>query len=214
MKHLRLVAFLLLFATTSTSILSAQTTFSYASPADDYLGFKKKKKKKKKSDSEYSLKEHLWYGGGLALGFAGGNGGSVFGIGVSPMVGYKIVGPLSAGPRLSIFFSSEKYVGYKAFNLFDSELSAFVRVRAFKGLFFQGELGTISDQYITGDNLGQPIKATRTRPSQYLGIGYNFSHGEGGAGTEISLMYDFFVADDVYSVDSPLQYRLAFTFNF
>ncbi|MCC6463142.1 MAG: hypothetical protein IT260_21920 [Saprospiraceae bacterium] len=181
--------------------------------ANDYLDYKKKKKKKKK-DSDYVLKDHLWYGAGLSLGFAGSNGASVFGLGVSPMVGYKIVGPLSIGPRLAVEFTSEKYAGYKAFNMVDLELSLFARVRVFKGLFVQGELGTVSDQYLTGNSQGQPVKTRQTRPAQYLGLGYNFANGEGGFGQEIAVLYDFYVADDVYTTQTPFQFRVAFTYGF
>lgn len=182
--------------------------------AEDYLDYKKKKKKKKKQESDYVLKDHLWYGAGLSLGFAGSNGASVFGLGVSPMVGYKIIGPLSIGPRLAVEFTSEKYVGYKAFNMVDVELSLFARVRVIKGFFVQGELGTVSDQYLVADNLGQPVKTRQTRPAQYLGVGYNFANGEGGFGQEIAVLYDFYVADDVYTTQTPFQFRVAFTYGF
>ncbi len=168
-------------------------------------------KKKKKSDS--NLKEHLWYGGGLALGFYGGSGYSEFDFGLSPMVGYKIIGPLSAGPRVSVLYSSLKFPGLKAYNLFDVELSLFARVRVFKGLFIQGEIGTVSDQYIYQDFQGYG-KGKRTRPAQYIGLGYNFANGEGGPGQEIAVMYDFYVANDVNAYEQPWQYRIAFTFGF
>ncbi len=192
--------------------LFAQYSFAEAS-ALDYFAAKKKKKKKKSGD--YVFKDHIWFGGGVSLGFAGYSGGSIFGIGVSPMAGYKIVGPLSAGPRLSVLFTSEKYTGYKAFNLLDTELSLFARVRIFKGLFAQGEIGTVWDQQVVGDPLTfQPVKTTLVRPAQYVGLGYNFSNGAGGVGQEIAIMYDFYVADDLYADQTPFQFRLAFTWGF
>jgi len=185
--------------------VSAQLSFASAVTPNG-LSYAKK--------DEYKFKDHLWFGAGLSLGFAGTSGASIFGIGISPMVGYKIVGPLSAGPRLSVLFTSEKYSGYKAFNLFDVELSLFARVRVFKGLFVQGEIGTVSDQQIVGNQLGQPVKNTLTRPAQYLGIGYNFTNGQGGGGQEIAIMYDFYVADDLYASQTPFQIRVAFTFGY
>lgn len=176
----------------------------------DYFDYKKKKKKK----SDYSLKEHLWYGGGISLGFAGTSGASAFGFGISPMVGYKVFGPLSIGPRLAIDFASQKFQGYKAINTVDLALSLFARVRVFKGLFIQGEIGTVSDQYIFQNGQGQLEKGTQTRPAQYVGLGYNFSNGEGGFGQEIAIMYDFYVAGDQYAIDTPFQYRFAITFGF
>lgn len=197
---------LFLWSLVSPANVSAQLSFANTVSPNGLL-YKKKK-------DEYKFKDHLWFGGGVSLGFAGTSGASIFGIGVSPMVGYKIVGPLSAGPRLSVLFTSEKYSGYKAFNLFDVELSLFARVRVYKGLFVQGEIGTVSDQQIVGNQFNQPVKNTLTRPAQYVGIGYNFTNGEGGAGQEIAIMYDFYVADDLYASQTPFQFRIAFTFGY
>lgn len=160
-----------------------------------------------------SFKDRLWYGGGLTLGFSGGSGYSLFAFGISPMVGYKVVGPLSVGPRLSILYTSQKYPGIKSFNLFDVELSLFARVKVYKGFFIQGELGTISDQYVylIGNDLA---KGTQTRPAQYVGLGYNFSNGNGGWGQELSIMYDFYIASDINAYEQPWQYRLSFTYGF
>ena len=194
--------------------LPAQAAITLKAP-DDYLSydeFKKKKKKKKKSD--YSLKDHLWYGGGIGLGFGSGFGYSQFGFGISPMVGYKIIGPLSMGPRISIDYTSVKYQGLGTYNLFDVELSLFARVKVFKGLFVQGEIGTVTDQYLGQDNTGNLEKVKRTRPAQYVGVGYNFSNGEGGFGQEISIMYDFYIASDINAIENPCQYRFAITFVF
>lgn len=215
MKRLRLkTTFLACFAAFLFLVpLHAQSSLAYS----DYgIGFSTPKKKKKKGDSKF--KDHLWYGGGLSLGFSAGqdffgNNYSVFGFGISPMVGYKIVGPLSVGPRVSILYTSQKYTGIKTFNLFDLELAMFARVRIFKGLFFQGELGMVSDQYPYVDNTGYQ-KGTRTRPAQNLGLGYNFSNGEGGMGQEIAIMYDIYIGNDINSYEQPWQYRIAFTYGF
>ncbi|TNE60761.1 MAG: hypothetical protein EP344_06710 [Bacteroidetes bacterium] len=210
MQHFRLsiVSFLLLTGLTlcTSAHLIAQNRLQYSAPV---AGFNLPDKK-----DAPSFKDRLWYGGGVTLGFSGGAGYSLFAFGVSPMVGYKIVGPLSAGPRLSLLYTSQKYPGVQTFNLFDVELSLFARVRVFRGLFIQGELGTLSDQYVYQDNLGQLGKDTRTRPAQYLGIGYNFSNGAGGVGQEIAVMYDFYVGNDINSYEQPWQYRLAFTYGF
>ncbi|MBP6828601.1 MAG: hypothetical protein KA165_18690, partial [Saprospiraceae bacterium] len=66
------------------------------------------------SDNSSDFKSRLWYGGNIGLNFYGYNGGNVFQIGVAPMVGYKIVEPLSVGPRVSILFASVKNPGFKA----------------------------------------------------------------------------------------------------
>lgn len=207
MKQLRVytsITILLFLLFTGVSVL-AQSTLRYTAPQ---AGFSVPKEK-----DGPSLKDRLWYGGGLTLGFSGGSGYSLFAFGLSPMVGYKIVGPLSAGPRVAVLYTSQKYPGFQTFNLFDVELSLFARVRVFKGFFVQGELGTISDQYIYEDSRGLG-KGTRTRPSQNLGIGYNFSNGMGGVGQEIAIMYDFYIANDINAFEQPWQYRLAFTYGF
>ena len=211
MKQLRLLSPVLLFALSTLvhSGLFAQSALAYTTPESNVSWYKKKKK------SGGNLKEHLWYGGGLALGFYGGSGYSEFDFGLSPMVGYKIIGPLSAGPRVSILYSSLKFPGIKAYNLFDVELSLFARVRVFKGFFVQGEIGTVSDQYVYQDPFsGELGKGKRSRPAQYVGLGYNFSNGEGGMGQEIAIMYDFYVANDINAYEQPWQYRIAFTYGF
>jgi len=82
----------------------------------------------------------LWFGGGVNIGFGGFNGYSSFNFGISPMVGYKIIGPLSAGPRVAYDFNSLKQRGYKSVTLNSFDFGAFVRCRVFRGLFVQGEL--------------------------------------------------------------------------
>lgn len=156
----------------------------------------------------------LWYGGGLGLGFSGFNGSSAFGVGVSPMVGYKIIEKVSVGPRLSFFFTSQRVPGYKAFNLFDTELTAFIRIRPYRGFFIQGEIGPGWDQGLYYDVNGNIIRDTERRTNQYVGIGYNFSNGQGGIGQEIAAFYNFAIANDIYSQEQPLSYRLAFTWRF
>ncbi|MBK6931209.1 MAG: hypothetical protein IPH12_10160 [Saprospirales bacterium] len=111
------------------------------------------------------------------------------------------------------FYTSQKYTGIQTFNLFDVELSLFARVKVYKGLFLQGEIGTISDQYVYEDNTGLG-KGSRTRPAQYVGLGYNFSNGAGGIGQEIAVMYDFYVGNDINAYENPWQYRIAFTYGF
>ena len=217
MKYLRFFSFVMILFMGLPFLpkASAQVGFSLSSADDgypDYPGFKKKKKKKKK-DSDYHLKDHLWYGGGFGLGFGSGYGYSQFGLGISPMVGYKIIGPLSAGPRLTIDYTSTKFQGIGTYNLFDIEASLFARVRVFKGLFVQGEIGTKSDKYLYDDWTGIK-KGTRNRPAQYVGLGYNFSNGEGGFGQELAIMYDFYVGNDINAYENPWQYRFAITFGF
>ena len=169
---------------------------------------------KKKSESSSDFKSRLWYGGGLALGFNGYNGGNVFSFGLSPMVGYKITPALSVGPRVSFLFTSVKVPGYKAVGLFDVDAGVFARVRVFRGLFIQGEA--------TNEWYQEPIfytdftteKDPRNRLNTRLGAGWNFSEGRGGGGSEIGIFYNFTVANDLETYQNPLEYRFGFTWNF
>lgn len=156
----------------------------------------------------------LWYGGGLSVGFSAFNNQSAFGIGVAPMVGYKFWGPLSAGPRVAVFFTSQKYPGAKAVGLFDLEAGAFLRCKVYKGFFLQGELSNSWEQE-PYEQIGNRItKRTYQRFNQYLGAGYNFGNGAGGPGSEISIHYNFAVANDLNAYQQPLDYRFTLTYGF
>ena len=199
-RMLRLVVAVLLLSTLTG--LSAQRS-PYTKTASD--------KEKKESKT---FKEKLWYGAGINLGFSGFNGTSAFGVGLSPMVGYKIVDRVSVGPRLSMFYTAQKVPGYKAFNLLDSELGAFLRVHVFRGFFLQGEVAQGWDQNLYYNDRGVIEKQTTTRLNQYVGAGYSFGQGRGGFSQEVALMYNFTIANDIYTNQSPLEYRLAFTYGF
>lgn len=160
------------------------------------------------------FKSRLWYGGNIGLNFFAYNGGNVFQIGIAPMVGYKIVEPLSVGPRVSLFFNSLKQPGFKAVGLFDVDAGMFVRCRVFRGLFIQGE---VSNEWYQNPIFyvdGTTDKETESRVNPRLGIGYNWSGGRGGAGSEIGIFYNFEVANDLETYENPLEYRFGFTWNF
>lgn len=169
--------------------------------------------KRRQKESSSDFKSRLWYGGGLALGFSGYNGGNVFSFGLSPMVGYKITPALSVGPRASFLFTSIKVPGYKAVGLFDVDAGIFARVKVFRGLFIQGEA--------TNEWYQEPIfysdfttdKDPRSRLNTRLGAGWNFGSGQGG-GSEIGIFYNFTVANDLDTYQNPLEYRFGFTWNF
>lgn len=190
-----------------TQSLSGQSALAYSEPKFGLASLGKK-------DEPRAFKDRLWYGGGLSLGFAGSGNSSVFGFGVSPMVGYKIIDQISVGPRVSVMYTYQKYTGLGSFNLFDLEMGMFARLRVYQGFFIQGEVGFISDQYIFQDQSFNLNKATRTRSAEYLGVGYNFANGQGGWGQEIAIMYDFFIGNDINSFENPWQYRLVFTYGF
>lgn len=173
----------------------------------------KSKKKSKKGENKTEFKDRLWYGGGVALGFSGYNGGNVFAFGLSPMVGYKITPAISVGPRVSALFTSIKVPRYKAVGLFDVDAGLFVRVKVFRGLFIQGE-GTnqwYQEPIFYSDLTTE--KDPRSRFNTRLGAGWNFGSGSGG-GSEIGIYYNFTVANDLETYQNPLEYRFGFTWNF
>ena len=57
--------------------------------------------------------ERLWYGGGFNLGFSrsaiGSLSGNTFFVGISPMVGYRIVHGLSVGPRIELQYFTGRF---------------------------------------------------------------------------------------------------------
>lgn len=168
--------------------------------------------------SEKSRKEQspflsrLWYGGGVNLGFSGLDGVNVFGFGLSPMVGYKIYGPFSAGPRVSLTYTSFKVRGGKALNVFDKEAGVFLRAKVFRGFFLQGELSHEWGNDIGIYSNGDLVKIKNQYDNQYLGAGYNF--GDGQAGSEIGIFYNLDAANDITGNRDPLEYRFGFTWKF
>ncbi len=168
-------------------------------------------KKKESKHSEFS--SHLWYGGNIGLNFYGFNGGNVFQIGVAPMVGYKIVEPLSVGPRVSFMFSSVKVPSFKAVGIIDVDAGLFMRLRIFRGLFIQGEVSNEWYQEPLFYSNGTTDKVSNSRVNPRLGLGWNWSEGR-GAGSEIGIFYNFAIANDLNTYQNPLDYRFGFTWNF
>ncbi|MDO8366276.1 MAG: hypothetical protein Q7T20_05720 [Saprospiraceae bacterium] len=165
-------------------------------------------KAEKEATNDFTSK--LWYGGGVNIGFGAFNGGSIFVFGLSPMVGYKIAGPLSAGPRVAYDFTSLKQPGFKATALHSWDVGGFVRCRVFRGLFLQAEL---SNKWFQDKDLNTQERFTDQRVNQRLGAGWNFGE-PGGVGSEISILYNFKVANDINGWDNPVEYRFGFTWKF
>ncbi len=179
-------------------------------------------KKTKKADDYFDesggFKHRLWYGGNFNLGFSGGSGQSVFVIGVTPMVGYKIIGGLSAGPRIGVTYTSYKGFDSRGYatSLGLTEFSAgpFVRYKLFKNFFVQGEheflrsyQEDVSGNILLGSN-NKPIR--EGRQNTYAGVGY--TSGGGLIGYEISLMYNFTLPST--SFKQPFDIRFGFNYNF
>jgi hypothetical protein len=167
------------------------------------------RRKRAQEKDEKTFASRLWYGGNVGIGFNSGFGSSIFQIGVAPMVGYKIVGPLSVGPRVAFTYASLKEAGFRATSLFNVDAGGFVRCRVFRGLFLQGEL---SNEWYQ-EPLGGGERISLQRFNQRIGAGWNFGQ-PGGVGSEIGVFYNFAIANDIDTYQNPIDYRFGFTWKF
>ena len=184
------------------------------------------KPKTKQSTDKYfdesgGFKHRLWYGGNFILNYSGNNGQSAFTIGATPMIGYKIIGGLSAGPRIGVIYTSIK--GYDTQNkitsvgLTDYSVGAFTRFKVFKNFFLHAEHEFVSsalygqDQfgYIAVGADGKAIKSREGRQNSNIGIGYNSGSL---IGYEIALLYNLTPLEN--SIQQPFDIRIGFTYNF
>lgn len=200
-------------ATTMLNLPKLATTVALAFLlilAQDASAQRSRDRNQDEKDHKSGLTSKLWYGGGVIIGLSGFNGYSSFNFGLSPMVGYKIVGPLSVGPRVAYDFISNKQRGFKSINLHSFDVGGFVRCRVFRGLFVQGE---VSNQWFQNFDPYTGDKFRDNRVNQRIGAGWNFG-SPGGSGSEISLLYNFSVANDINSWQNPMEYRFGFTWGF
>ncbi|MEM9920359.1 MAG: hypothetical protein AAF990_19840 [Bacteroidota bacterium] len=175
-------------------------------------------------DESGSLKNKLWYGGGFNLGFSGGNNINIFNIGISPMVGYKIIETVSVGPRVGLQYSFIKGFGtdnqtYR-FQPISYSVGLFGRFKAFQNLFAHVEYEFESAEvFFTTVNArgtvlavrnGEVLKQRENRDNFYIGGGYN--SGNGLFGYEILILYNVMESDD--NINLPLDFRFGFTWNF
>jgi hypothetical protein len=191
----------------------------------------KKKTAAKKTDQYFDesggFKHRLWYGATIPFQFGGTQSYSVFTMGVTPMVGYRIIGGLSAGPRMGITYSALKArtTGQngviKSVSLTNYSLGAFTRYKVLKNFFAQAEYEYQSEQYpaltedangdirLVLDSGGSPIKQRFNISNYYAGVGYNSG---GLIGYEIMALYNFAV--DKNTTALPISYRVGFTYKF
>lgn len=223
MKQTSRILTLLLFCTLFVGISTADA---------QYYGKKKKKKKKteqvdkkKEKTEDYfdesgGFKHKLWYGGGLTLGFSGGNDVSIFQGGLSPMVGYKIFDRLSVGPRVGFNYSYIKFfqsgrnyvVEPLSFNV-----GAFSRYKILDMIFAHVEYERFSEEsvdpdqdgFIEFDQDGEIATGRINSNNFYAGLGYNSG---GLLAYEIALLYNFLEPEN--SFDTPFSIRAGFTYKF
>jgi len=191
-------------------------------------GRKKKKKKKTSTVDKYfdesgSFSQRLWYGGSFNLGFSGNNQISIFNIGVSPMVGYKIIDNFSVGPRVSLQYTYVKGLASNLLvhraDLLSYSAGLFARYKIFPSIFAHVEYEYENDEVVfvetngllAWDNTRQEIVTGReTRDNVFIGAGYN--SGVGDFGYEILLLYN--VLTPANAIDLPFSIRFGFTYRF
>jgi hypothetical protein len=200
-----------MFGFKKLSILSFFLLFFYCCTLSAQVSTRSSRDRDEESRSE--LKNRLWYGGNLQLGFTGFNGGNVFAFGLAPMVGFKIIPKVSIGPRVSALLNSIKVPGYKSTGFWDVDAGVFLRIHLFQGLFAQGELSNQWVQYPIYGSGTRLDKITEQRPNQRIGLGWNF--GQGGTwGSELGVFYNVAAANDVAGFQNPWEYRFGFTYGF
>ncbi len=155
----------------------------------------------------------LWYGGGLTLGFNGNSFSSLFQIGISPLVGYKITNEFSIGPRFSLLYNHYRNntTGQTASaNLFYYGIGAFTRYKIIRNFFIHLEYGADNIEVIDGI-IGDDVATSRIIQSNaYVGAGYN--DGNGVWGYDIYVLYNVLLPES--SIQNPIDFRFGLTYNF
>ncbi|HMQ49920.1 MAG TPA: hypothetical protein PKA00_20900 [Saprospiraceae bacterium] len=187
----------------------------------DALAQSRGKKKKSSETDKYfddsgNFASKLWYGGGFNLGFSGDNFESLFQLGVSPMVGYKITDNFSIGPRGEVLFNFYRAdVGAPEIakgTFVNYGLGVFSRYKIFRTIFIHGEYGFQNEEIIIDYDFNENkfITGRRSRNNAFIGAGYN--DGDGVWGYEIALLYN--LNQDANTLDLPFDFRFGITYNF
>lgn len=214
MKLIKLVLLGAIFSLNITTGLTAQDTKPSKS-VDKYF------------DESGGFVHKLWYGGGFNLGFAGGNTYSQFNVGITPMVGYKVLPFLSFGPRVGFDYTYIKgetdngvaLTGRKSANLTTYSLGIFGRAKFLRYFLIHSELNyqSIESAYVTQNgnlaydaNKDKVLTQRQNRENYLLGGGYN--SGDGLIGYEILFLYNFSIPTS--SPELPWDLRFGFTYKF
>lgn len=201
--------FLVLLLTGAFSIsLSAQTTDDQARDDLDYYS-----DKRPANQADDDFRSRLWYGTGAQLQFQGGNNSSVFQIGLSPILGYKINNFLSFGPRGSVLYNSFRFQNGTPdpdkFNFVTWEAGLFARAQVINPFFVHVEYSLINEADRFDAN-GEIARITRAIP--FAGAGISQGGGPGAAGFEILVLFRLSSTDRLN--DSPFQFRTGLNYNF
>lgn len=163
--------------------------------------------------------KNLWYGAGGSLGYRSNNFQSLFNIGVSPMVGYKIIPNLSVGPRVGVTYLSQRFnTGNNIFrfNSWNFEYGLFARYRVIPVAFVHVEYGQESIGFSDGRTFkpgsNDQLESFReVRPYTYVGAGYQSEMG-GVWGYEFVLLFD--VQSQPFDGRPPFFFRGGINYNF
>ncbi|MDX1940580.1 MAG: hypothetical protein SFU99_08510 [Saprospiraceae bacterium] len=153
----------------------------------------------------------LWYGGGLALGFSSSGNESLFQLGLSPMVGYKIFEPFSIGPRVNLLYSHYRINFSGDVEKADAvswSAGVFSRYKIIRNIFAHIEY-EFDNAAVFSYGLDGLETLRRERSNFYVGGGYN----SGGTwGYEILLLYNTLQPEN--DINPPFSFRIGFTHNF
>ncbi len=180
---------------------------------------KVQKKVEKDDDTKEFWKDQVWYGGSVQLGYSGYQNYSLFVIGVTPMMGFKIKDtPFSIGPRIGLTYRSVKGYGtdgqvHRA-SLPAYTTSAFARVKFLQQFFLHTEYELAWNRQVYVDNAnrlavdrnGKVLSEKIQRDNFYIGAGYN------SGDYEIMVLYNLNVPEN--SLEQPFSFRAGFTWNF
>jgi len=201
-KIVKLGIFLLVFLVGFSYTVDAQNRNKRSSDVDEYF------------DEDSFGPHRFWYGGGIGLGFNGFGGQSQFQFSISPMVGYKITPNFSVGPRAELGYQHSReevfdprtsQVSVVKTNFWNYGLGVFARHKILQQFFVHAEYQLESAR--VNNSVGGSDRGSRD--NFYIGGGY--TSGGGLIGYEISILYNVF---DDNTLNLPIDYRIAFTYNF
>lgn len=162
--------------------------------------------------SDRTFKDKTWYGAHIALGFGASSSQSAFTLGIAPMAGYRILDPISIGPRASILYRHLRFLDFSGnliqkINIVDKGIGAFIRAEVYRQYFAQIELmyeSTVNQIANNGDQIR--VKGANA----YIGIGTNI----GGRNPSIELMVTYDLNLQAIRKSDLINFRFGFTINY
>ena len=202
-RILKLGTFLLIFLVGFSYTADAQSRTKKKSDVDEYF------------DEEGFGPHRFWFGAGLQLpGFSSFGGNSRFQFSLSPMAGYKLTPGFSVGIRTELGFEHQRTQGQSSVNrtnFWNYGIGGFARHKIFNRFFIHGEYQLESARVSETFN-GVTNSARGSRDNMYIGAGYVSGGGNSPIWYEISILCTVF--DDNITTTLPIDYRLAYTYNF